>query len=443
MHMFSLSFVYLFLPAMLLLCLLLPVRLRPVFLTAVSAAYYLLLERENLILLAGVILFDYGMALLMSRCRDFQRLRKAIMVCSVVKSIVLIAYYSVVNQLNGTHVPLGLGVYCLTSMGYMLECYRGSISCERSLMKYALFAGFFPKLYAGPLVSYSRLMPQIDSMRVTLKKIGQGASFFIRGLAKKVILGDTMLTLFQSLQAIPTYDTTVLTVWSMVVAMAFAAYFILSGLCDMAKGLGLMFGMELPDNFSNPYCSLSINEFFGRFNITVNRFLRRHVYLNLGATQGSMISGIFNILLVTILMGLWFGVSVNLLLWGVYFTVFIILERYVLLKYIDFISPLFRWIYCLAVVLVSFAIFIGKTPSGSLEYLKIMFGFGNNVAAFDNRILYLLASNYLALLVSAICSGNLPGKLLAIIKKHAPKLGDVASIISDVVILMLATAFLL
>ena len=443
MHMFSLSFVYLFLPAMLLLCLILPVRLRPIFLTVISAAYYLLLEEENLILLAGVILFDYGMARLMDRCRDFQRLREAIMVCSVMKSIMLISYYSIMNQLNGTHVPLGLGVYCLTSMGYLLECYRGSIRCERSLPKYALFVGFFPKLYAGPLVSYSRLKPQIDSLHLTLKKIGRGAGFFILGLAKKVILGDTMLTLFQSLQSVPTYDTTVLTVWSMVVSMAFAAYFILSGLCDMAKGLGLMFGMELPDNFSSPYCSLSVNEFFGRFNITVNRFLRRHVYLNLGATQGTMLSGVFNILLVTILMGLWFGINVNLLLWGIYFTVFIILERYILLKYIDFISPFFRWLYCSVTVLVSFAIFIGKTPADSFEYLKIMFGFGNNVAAIDNRILYLLASNYLALLASAVCTCNLPGKLFSMIKRHAPKFGDALSILINLLLLALATTFLL
>ena len=443
MHMFSLSFVYLFLPAVLLLCLILPIRLRPAFLTLISATYYLLLEGENLILLAGVILFDYGMALLMSRCKDFRRLRKAIMVCSVGKSILLIAYYSVMNQLNGTHIPLGLGVYCLTSMGYLLDCYRGGIKCERNLTKYALLVGFFPKLYAGPLVSYSRLAPQLDLLHITLKKIGQGASFFIRGLAKKVILGDTMLTLFQSLQAVPTYNTTVLTVWSMAVSMAFAAYFILSGLCDMAKGLGLMFGMELPDNFRAPYCSLSINEFFGRFNITVNRFLRRHVYMNLGATQGTMLSGVFNILLVTILMGLWFGISVNLLLWGIYFTVFIILERYVLLKYIDFISPLFRWLYCSVTVLISFAIFIGKTPAASFDYLKIMFGFGNNVAAFDNRILYLLSSNYLALLISAVCTCNLPGKLIGIIRKHTPKFGDAISIFSTIALLALATAFLL
>lgn len=443
MEIFSLSFIYLILPAVLLLCLIIPIRFRPFFLLAVSAAFYGMLERENILLITSVILFDFVMARLMNRCREFPRLRKAIMASSVAKSIALVFYYSVMNQFNGTHVPLGVPVFCLTSMGYVLDCYYGMVTCERSLVKYGLMVGFFPKLYAGPLVRYNRMRPQINSLRMTLKKIGQGASIFIRGLAKKVILGDGMLAMFRTLKAIPTYDTTVLTVWSMVVSMAFTAYFMLSGLCDMAKGLGLMFGMDLPDNFRTPYCSLSIHEFFSRFNITVNRFLRRHVYVNLGGSKGMVLSGVFNILLVTILMGLWFGISVNLLLWGIYFTVFIIFERYFLLKYREFISPLFRWMYCSLVVLISFAIFIGRTPSESFEYLKIMFGLKNNIAAFDNRILYQLTSNYLALIVSTVCTCGLPGKLYKILRSHAPKFAAVVSVVWDLFLLLLATAFLL
>ena len=443
MEIFSLTFVYLVLPVMLLLCLILPTRLRPLFLLAASAVFYLSLEGENLLLLVSVILFDFGMVHLMNRCDEFPRLRKAIMACAVIKGVALIVYFSIINRSNGMNHPLGISVFCLTSMGYVLDCYYGLVPCERNLVNYGLMVAFFPKLYAGPLVRYSRMMPQIRSLHMTLKKLGQGGSLFIRGLAKKVILGDMMFSLYQTLKAIPLYDTTVLTVWSMVLSMAFAAYFILSGFCDMAKGIGLMFGMDLPDNFRSPYCSLSVHEFFTRFNITVNRFLRRHVYVNLGGSKGILLSGIFNILLVTILMGLWFGITVNLLFWGIYFTVFIVFERYFLLKYSEFISPLFRWIYCITVVLVSFAIFIGQSPNQSLEYLKIMFGLKHNMAGFDKRILYQLSSNYLVLLVSAICTCGLPGKLYQTLKSHAPIVAASVSIVWDLFLLMLATAFLL
>lgn len=443
MEIFSLTFVYLILPAMLLICLILPMRMRPLFLTATSAVLYFLLEREYVILLLSVILFDFGMAHIMKRCDDFPKLRKAIMAFTILKSIAIIGYFSAASPMDRSHLTIGIPVVCLTSMGYVLDCYDRTIACETNLVNYALMIGFFPKLYAGPLVSHNRIMPQIRSMRMTLKKLGQGISLFVRGLAKKVILGDIMVALFESLRAIPLYDTTVLTVWSMVVSMAFAAYFILSGLCDMAKGMGLMFGFELPDNFRSPYCSLSVHEFFTRFNITVNRFLRRHVYIKLASSNGTMLSAIFNILLVTILMGLWFGITVNMLLWGIYFTVFLLFERYFLFKYKEFIPPLFRWIYCTVVIFVSFAIFIGDSPAQSQEYLKIMFGLKHNIAAFDNRILYLLTSNYLALIVSAFCTGGLPGRIYKMIKSHAPIITSTVSVVWDIFLLMLATAFLL
>lgn len=443
MEIFSLTFVYLVLPAMLLICLILPMQMRPLFLAAMSGVLYFLLEKEFVIVLLSVIVFDFGMAHIMRRCDHFPKLRKAIMACTVLKSIAVIAYFSVSGQMDGSHVPIGVPVFCLTSMGYVLDCYDRTIECETNLVNYTLMTAFFPKLYAGPLVTYNRLMPQIRSMRMTLKKLGQGISLFIRGLAKKVILGDIMVSLVQSLREIPLYDTTVLTVWSLVAAMAFAAYFVLSGLCDMAKGIGLMFGMELPDNFRSPYCSLSVHEFFTRFNVTVNRFLRRHVYIKLASTKGTTLSTFFNILLVTILMGLWFGITVNMLLWGVYFTVFLLFERYVLFKYKEFIPPLFRWIYCTIVIFVSFAIFIGDSPAQSMEYLKIMFGLKHNTAALDNRILYLLTSNYLALIISAFCTGGLPGRIYKVVKSHMPMIASMVSVVWDIFLLMLATAFLL
>ena len=186
--------------------------------------------------------------------------------------------------------------------------------------------------------------------------------------SKKVLIGDTVYRLYGTLRALPMASVTMAAAWTMVVTLALSVYFILAGFCDMARGLALIFGFELQDNFHAPFGSIGINDFFSRFNITVNRYVRRYVYVNLGGAQGSVISGVFNILLVTILMGLWFRISLNLLLWGVYFALFVIFERYCLGRRIDLIPPLLRWIYSTAVIMVSFCFLAGDTPEQSISY---------------------------------------------------------------------------
>lgn len=438
----SLSFVYLFLPATIVLYALSPVRLRALTLLVISGVFYLWLEGDNILLLAGVILFDYAMTRLMCRCGEFPRLQRAIMICAVTKSVALIAFYNMLYAVAGTHIPLGLGVFCLTSAGYVIDCYHGYQVCEKSPVEFALITAFFPKLYAGPLVYYGRVVTQVKNPRMSLSKIGSGAGLFIQGLSKKVILGDIVLGLYRQLKAIPLYETTVLTMWMLVLMLAFAVYFILSGLCDMARGLGLIFGFELPDNFIYPYRATSINDFFARFNVTVNRFIRRYVYFNLGGAQGSVPSGVFNILFATILMGLWFGISLNLVVWGVYFAAFIVFERYVLLKHLEAIPTLFKWLYSTVVVLVSYAIFAGDTLSQTGAYLKVMFGIGEH-AAFDSTILYLLTSNYLVLIACALCSVGFLGYAGGFFKKNTPLLWEIVSVVVNTALLIVSTAFML
>ncbi|MEM1485546.1 MBOAT family O-acyltransferase [Oscillospiraceae bacterium PP1C4] len=442
MELYSLSFVFLVLPASIALCCLAPVRGRPLVLLAVSALLYWWIEGTNILLPAAVILFDYAMAYLISKSTDFPRLRRVVMTCSVAKSVGLLVLYNTLYQLYNIHFPLGLGVICLTSTGYVIDCYKGFTVCERNPVHFALMTAFFPKLYAGPLVSANKLLPQIKNMRMSIQKTGEGAELFIQGLAKKIILGDVIYTLYQTLKAIPIYNVTTLTVWMLVVMLAFATYFILSGCCDMAKGLGLIFGLDLPKNFNHPYRSVSINDFFSRFNMTVNKFIRRYVYLNLGGTQGTIISGVFNILLVTILMGLWFGIHLNVLIWGIYLAVFIILERYVIGKHINLLPTLFRWIYSTAVILISFLIFAGDTPQMSFNYLKAMFGIGS-VAAFDPKDIYLLTSNYLVLIIAAICSVGLPSLLENFFKRHIPGVWSIVCAGIHAVLLIVTVSFML
>ncbi len=443
MPLYSLSYIYLYLPAMLLLVGLFPVRLRAAALLSASILSYFWLEgSSNLVLLLSVLLFDWLMSGLLEHCDRLPRVRQIILWCAIGKSALVFLLIGLWDPLFQQSAPLGIGVVCLTSLGYVIDCYNGYALWERSPIHLLLLGLFFPKLYAGPIVSYGRTIGKLCIIRIRLVNIGEGYGLFVRGLVKKVLIGDTIIGLFWTLKAVPFYETYVLTVWVMLLTLALALFFLLSGMCDMARGIALMFGIELPENFQHPYNSLSINEFFSRFNSTVNRFIRRHVYLNLGGAKGSFPSSASNILLATILMGLWFGIRINMVLWGAYFTVFLLIERYVLQKYLELIPPLFRWLYSTFVILVSFVFLAGDGPSQSLRYLQVMFGLVR-AAMFDKNLLYLLNSNWLVLLIAGLWACGLPRLVSNIARKLLPRVWPVVGALGNVALLVVVTAYLL
>ncbi|RGX54437.1 MBOAT family protein [Anaerotruncus sp. AF02-27] len=443
MEITSLTFLYLFLPLSILLCGLIPARFRTVFLLLLSGFLYYWHEGGLILLPFSVVLFDYLMVRLIERSAGFPGLRKAFMICAVLKSVGLIAFYGVRFSVYGMAAPLGLGVFCLTSAGYVIDCYHGYAPAEHNPIHFAMMTVFFPKLYAGPLTYFNRMHFQLRNPQMTLQKVGEGGRILIQGLAKKVLLGDAAFRLFGQVREIPLSEATVLVAWTMVITMAFAVYFILSGYCDMARGIALLFGIELPDNFLYPYRATSINDFFSRFNVTVNRFIRRYIYINLGAAQGSMASGVFNILLVTILMGLWFGINLNMMMWGIYFAAFVIFERYFLRKYMEAIPTLFCWVYSMAVILVSFTFFMCGSLGESFTCLKLLFGIGAPVAGENTRVLYLLASNWLVLVLCVICSLGLVGMVKKMVDRVLPRTSAVLSAVFSAALLLAATAFLL
>lgn len=438
----SLTYLFLIIPAAAVLCRLTPARFRAAMLLACSLACYWWAEGDNLLLIAAVIGFDYIAAHLICRGGMLPRFRRAVAACAAAAGVGLIILYGVGAELAGTHIPLGLGVVCLTGIGYVADCYYGFSKPERSPVDFALTAAFFPKLWAGPIAGHGRMLPQYRLMRMTLAKTGEGAELLIRGLAKKIILGDTVYRLFTELKKTPFLDMTALTVWSMALTLALATYFILSGYCDMARGAGLVFGFEMPENFDHPYSATSIDEFFSRFNITINKFIRRYVYFNLGGAEGGMLSGIFNILLVTILMGLWFGIRISSLIWGVYFAVFVILDRYLLRRFQEQIPTLFRWMFTFFVVLVSFIIPAGGSPDKIMSYLRLMFGM-SAAGGIDSKTIYLLSSNYLALLTAVFCATSIPAAVSGFLKRHATHIWETVSAILYAVLLVMTVSMMI
>ncbi len=229
------------------------------------------------------------------------------------------------------------------------------------------------------------------------------------------------------------YNAAVLHVWMMVACLSLSICFLLSGLCDMARGLGLIFGLDLPENFRDPFRSISINDFFSRFNITVNRFMRKYVYTAFGAPQGGTLSGIFNILLLSILIGLWYGIRLNMVVWGLYFSALVLCEKFLLRRIAEAIPPVLPWIGCTIAVQVSFVLFAGSSLKQSVDYLRVMFGLSG--ADF--------LSNEVLLLVAVFCASGMGRVAAGFFRRTSPQIWEMVSTLLTLILLVVTTAFML
>lgn len=441
MHVDELLFLYLALPFALALYRLCSVRVRPVLLVIFSAVMYWSVEGRAIVVPVAVIACDCVIARLMALFGGYKTRQKILVAVSAVKSAGVILGFGIAQQLYGLHVPMGTAVVCLASLGYILDIHRGFIAGDAGAVRVALLCGFFPGLYAGPLATYGRMAFQYNNLQMSLEKISRGAMLYACGLARKLILADNMQGVYKSVCAIPQAEMTVLAAWCKAIFFLMVLYFTLWGYSDMARGLGLMFGFELPENFNSPFRATSINDFFTRFNITVNRYFRRHIYSVLGGAKGSFWSGACNILLMNILIGLWFGISLNMVAWGVFFAVFVILERYVLLSVLPKVPAALRWLYANAVVLFSAVIFTAESAGAARQSFAAMLGFG--AAGFlDNQILYLLASHAVLILMSLLCMLGFPRSVSAAANELVPgfwnilRTGCLAALLAAITIFM-------
>jgi alginate O-acetyltransferase complex protein AlgI len=232
-------------------------------------------------------------------------------------------------------LPIGISFYVFQCVSYVFDVARGEVKARRNFLDLALFVILFPQLIAGPIVRYALIDAEIDKRQSTLAGIAQGATRFIYGLAKKVIVADACASLADAVFGLPATDLTTRTAWLGMVAYTFQIYFDFSGYSDMAIGLGRMFGFRFPENFTNPYTSGSITEFWRRWHMTLGNWMRNYLYIPLGGNKVNSYSRMyFNLWLVFIASGFWHGAAWTFIFWGIYHGLWLILERAFLLKII-------------------------------------------------------------------------------------------------------------
>lgn len=408
----SIVFLFSFLPAVMILYYLLPVRFRNVILLLASLVFYAWGEPVYLFLMLLSILFNYFSGLDIARNLQDKRAAKRSLVFNLIINLAVLGFFKyegfVLDTLNGilpVHIsyhalplPIGISFYTFQILSYIIDVYRGNVKVQTNLPNFALYVTMFPQLIAGPIVQYADVDEQLASREVSWTKFGEGSMYFIRGLAKKVLLANTSGMIFTEVSGLAKDNIAVMTAWLGAFAYMFQIYFDFSGYSDMAIGLGKMFGFEFNMNFNYPYVSKSITEFWRRWHISLSSWFRDYVYIPLGGNRVSKIKHIRNLLIVWFLTGLWHGAAWNFVAWGLYYGVILIIEKYFLSPVLDRLPDVVRHIYSIVLVVIGWVLFFSSSFGQAADYIRVMFGAGAHGFA-DRESMYLLTSNLILWLI--------------------------------------------
>ena len=392
-------FLFAFLPLVLIAYhLLRPIRAKNVLLIAAGLVFYAFGDLRHLTLLLASCALHYGVGLALMRARRGRRLLLA--ACVTVDLAVLAAY-----KWRGV-LPLGISFYTFQAISYIVDVSRAPQSGTRSFRRALQYLTFFPQLTAGPLMRFSEVQPLLDTRHVTWDGAFDGCSRFICGLAKKLLLAAAAAQLTNAVYAQTSFDA--LCAWTGAVCYCLQLYFDFSGYSDMAVGLGLLFGIRLPENFRYPYCADSITDFWRRWHISLTTWFREYLYIPLGGSRKGTWRTVRNIFLVWFCTGFWHGASWNFILWGLHFFVWLMLEKYLLRDFLQKLPSWLRHFYTLVVVFVGWGVFAMEDLTVCVRYFKTCFGSGTLWSAADG---YYLIAYGLTLLLLTVGSTRLPRKV--------------------------------
>lgn len=412
-------------------------------------------EPVYIFLMIGTIIFDYIMALKINKYKRDRKKAKQFFIFTLLVNVGILVFFKyvgfIIGNINGIFsinipfnelaLPVGISFYTFQVLSYIVDVYLGKVKVQRSFISFGAYVTMFPQLVAGPIVQYETIEEQLNYREESLEKFGQGVERFIQGLGKKVLLANSIGIIWTTISAMDLGSMSVLTAWIGIIAYTFQIYFDFSGYSDMAMGLGKMFGFDFIENFNFPYISTSITEFWRRWHISLGSWFREYIYIPLGGNRVSLGKQIRNIFAVWFLTGLWHGASWNFIVWGLYYGVILLLEKMVFANILERVPTFIKHIYTMLLIVIGWVFFASPNLSFAMEYLKSMFGFGNHVL-MDSTGIYYLYTNAIMFVILGVCSTPIVKNILDRIVVKS-KLGYVnGSLITYMVILFLATAYL-
>ena len=449
----SITFLYYFLPCVLIFYLISPKKLRNTVLLISSLVFYAWGEPGYVLLMAAGILNGYISGILTEKFRG-RAASKAVLAVSSAVSIGMLAYFKYAdffienfNAATGLSVPLlkialpvGISFYTFQILSYVIDVYRGEAKAQRNPINLACYVSLFPQLIAGPIVRYSDIAQQLEQRTHTSEKTAEGIRRFILGLAKKVLIANALGELCGIYSE--SDEKSIVFSWMYAAAYSLQVYFDFSGYSDMAIGLGKLFGFDFMENFNYPYISKSITEFWRRWHISLGTWFRDYVYIPLGGNRVSKLRWLGNIFVVWLLTGFWHGAAWNFIIWGLYFAVFLVIEKLFLLEYLKK-SKILSHIYVLFAVIISFVIFGASDINSAAECIRDMLGFGD-IPLISAEQSYYLRSFGIILIIAVIGATEFPKKLVSGFEKT--RYGKTVTAIAEPVflgmLLLVSTAYL-
>ncbi len=411
----SLVFMFAYLPITLLAYYLVPRQGRNIFLFIVNLIFYGWGEPKLVLLMVFNIFFNYIGGWLVDKYRADAKKKKLFLILTCVLDIGILAVFKYTGMITETlnmlpflnipelqiSLPIGISFYTFQTMSYVIDVYRDDAPVSKNFINFGTYVALFPQLIAGPIVRYRDVAEQLVNRRETLEMFTRGVKLFMVGLAKKVIIANTMGTLTTNIFA-TTDENGVVGTWVGMIAYTFQIYFDFSGYSDMACGLGNMMGFEFLKNFNYPYIAKSITDFWRRWHISLSTWFKEYVYIPLGGNRKGVKRQILNLLIVWGLTGLWHGAAYNFVLWGLYYGLLLILEKFVLKKILDRLPSFVQHIYTLFIIIIGWGLFY-FTDVGQLgEFMVDLFNFGNGICG--DQAFNLIMSNLPMLIIAAVAS---------------------------------------
>lgn len=411
----SLVFMFAYLPITLLAYYLVPRQGRNIFLFIVNLIFYGWGEPRLVLLMVFNIFFNYIGGWLVDKYRADAKKKKLFLILTCVLDIGILAVFKYTGMITETlnmlpflnipelqiSLPIGISFYTFQTMSYVIDVYRDDAPVSKNFINFGTYVALFPQLIAGPIVRYRDVAEQLVNRRETLEMFTKGVKLFMVGLAKKVIIANTMGTLTTNIFA-TTDENGVVGTWVGMIAYTFQIYFDFSGYSDMACGLGNMLGFEFLKNFNYPYIAKSITDFWRRWHISLSTWFKEYVYIPLGGNRKGVKRQILNLLIVWGLTGLWHGAAYNFVLWGLYYGLLLILEKFVLKKFLDRLPSFVQHIYTLFIIIIGWGLFY-FTDVGQLgEFMVDLFNFGNGICG--DQAFNLIMSNLPMLIIAAVAS---------------------------------------
>ncbi len=439
----SISFLFFFLPILFLCYFIIPRKWRNYCLLLFSLIFYFFGEKWYVLLLLFSCFVNYLCGLLIGKSH-----KKRYLVIGIMINIGLLFYYKYTNFFLGTfsnlfhvHVntlkiilPLGISFFTFQNLSYLVDVYRKDVDSQKNFFTYCMYIALFPQLVAGPIVRYKDVCEQLENRKESFQLFSQGVIRFVIGLGKKVLIADTFYHLYSYIMGT---DMTLLSYWLVALSFTFQIYYDFSGYSDMAIGLGKMFGFEFKENFNYPLVASSITDFWRRWHMSLSSFFRDYVYIPLGGNRCSIMKNIRNIFVVWLLTGLWHGADWNFIFWGLYFFIFLIIEKFFLKTYLK--SGIFSHVYTFIAVIFSFVIFTITDLNSLFEFMKGLVGLDTPV--FSNESLYLLRNNFVIFLVAIIGMSPFIKNRINILKKgKLHKMIDFGEVIYFFAVFFLAVA---